>query len=848
MIRHGGNRMEFARLAGCAPEEILDFSVNLNPLGMPECAEAAYFRSAERLSEYPEPYSERLCGIAAEIWKVDPKTILFGNGSNQLLSLIPRVLKPRCARIVVPGYLEYRNVCERAGIPVTPFFLNGAFELDFEALSAASAPGDLVILGNPNNPDGGLCDPEKIRSFAESRPDLQILVDEAFIEFAGEEFSLLSRPMPPNLSLLRSMTKFYAVPGLRIGYWVGAAVAEARAFQEEWMLSAPAEAVAEALLLDRSDFAERSRTLVAGLRQRLADSLCRIPGLRLFPSRACYLLVEGERNPAEVLLKKYRIAVRSCGNYEGLNDRFFRVAVREEKENERLVAALREIFGGGPSIVLPRRKPALMLQGTASNAGKSVLTAAFCRIFLQDGFRVAPFKAQNMALNSYVTLDGGEMGRAQVVQAQACRLEPDVRMNPILLKPTGDTGSQVILRGRPVGVMRVREYYARKKTFWSDVTCSYDELCEQADVMVLEGAGSPGEVNLKSGDIVNMAMARYAEAAVLLAGDIDRGGVYASFLGTWMTLTAAERSLVLGFLVNKFRGDSSLLAPAHEYLRKRTGKEVLGVVDYLPRLNLPEEDSVNFLQGRPLPKLEKTLDVALIALGHIANFTDFDPLEREPDVSLRKVCRPEELGTPDVIIMPGSKNVPVDLRRLREEGMERVLREELDRGAWYVGVCGGLQIAGRSIADPCGLESAPGSVEGLGLLPLETVLKPEKTLRRTTGRETGGLPVSGYEIHHGETSADSDAVVTQVRDDGTPVGFGSERIFTTYLHGIFDDDRYRRAFLDRIRLSRGLPAIGKILVRCDTERVLDELADHVRSRVDMKQIYARLGLKKGGKS
>ncbi len=845
MMRHGGNRIQLARLAGCAPEEILDFSVNLNPLGIPDGVEDAYCRAVERLSEYPEPYSESLCRIAAERLGVKPEHLLFGNGSNQLLSLVPRALKSRRARIVVPGYLEYRKVCERAGLPVSPFFLDADFRLDFEALSAGSEPGDLLILGNPNNPNGALVPPEKIRSFAQEHPEIQVLVDEAFIDFVGPESSLLSGPLPPNLLLLRSLTKFYGIPGLRIGYLAGAAVPEIRALQEEWMLSVPAEAAAEAVFRARNDFAERSRSRTSYLRGVLAEELRKIRGLRVFPSDACYLLVKGEKDPSEFLLKKHRIAVRSCGNYEGLSELYFRLAVREEKEMMRLIAALREFCGEGPSILLPRRKPALMIQGTASNAGKSVLCAAFCRIFLQDGFRVMPFKAQNMALNSYVTLDGGEMGRAQVLQAQACRLEPDVRMNPILLKPSGDTGSQVIVRGKPVGSMRVREYYARKKELWKDVTRSYDELCEEADLMVLEGAGSPGEVNLKSGDIVNMAMARYAEASVLLAGDIDRGGVYASFLGTWMTLSAPERALLAGFLVNKFRGDSSLLGPAHDYLLRRTGKPVLGVIDYLPRLDLPEEDSVNFLRSRSLPKRQPTLDVALIALGHIANFTDFDPLEREPDVQLRKVFRAEELGTPDVIVMPGSKNVPEDLRRLRKDGMERALREQLERGAWYIGICGGLQMAGRVIDDPCHLEAETGSsVEGLGLLPLRTVLRPEKTLRRSSARESDGTSVSGYEIHHGETSAESDSYVTQVRDDGTPVGFGSGRIWTTYLHGIFDEDDYRRKFLDRIRCSRGLPPIGKVLVRCDTERILDELADHVRSRVNLKQIYSCLGWKR----
>lgn len=839
-MKHGGDRTALAREALCEPEEILDFSVNLNPLGAPGCVAEAYYRAFDKLNEYPSPYAEKLSARLAQKLGMKTERILFGNGSNQLLALIPFALRPKRALIAVPSYLEYRTVCERAGVPVETFRLNENFELDFDALSARLQTDDLVILGSPNNPDGALRDPAELRKLAETHPNAQILVDEAFIDFAGEDFSVLAHELPPNLSVLRSMTKFYAIPGLRLGCCIGTLAEKLREFQPEWMLSAPAEAVAEAILAEESDYAERSRELTAELRGKLAHELARIPGLHVFHSDACYLLLRG-RDPRGFLLKKHKIAIRSCGNYDGLSASFFRVAVRNEKENERLVSALRDFYGA-PAISTHKKRPALMLQGTSSNAGKSVLSAAFCRILLQDGFRVAPFKAQNMALNSFVTPDGGEMGRAQAVQAQACRMEPDVRMNPVLLKPSSDTGSQVIVRGKPIGSMRVREYYAHKKELWKDVTRAYDELSAEADVMVLEGAGSPGEINLKSGDIVNMNMARHADASVLLVGDIDRGGVYASFLGTCMTLAPAERALLAGFLVNRFRGDPSLLAPAHEYLLRCTGKPVLGVVDYLRNLALPEEDSVNFALTRPLPKLEKTLDVALIALGHIANFTDFTPLEQEPDVSLRKVFRAEEFGSPDVVIMPGSKNVAEDLRRLRAEGLDARISDALRRGAWYVGVCGGLQIAGRTIADPLGIESHTGSVQGLGLLPLDTVLHTEKTLRRTVARE-GNIPVSGYEIHHGETSAADSALVTQIREDGSPVGFGAGRICTTYLHGIFDDDIYRRAFLNRIRASLGLPELG-VLAHYEIETALDALAAHVRSRVDMNAIYARLGLRR----
>ena len=404
-----------------------------------------------------------------------------------------------------------------------------------------------------------------------------------------------------------------------------------------------------------------------------------------------------------------------------------------------------------------RTPAALMLQGTSSNAGKSVLTAAICRILLQDGVRVAPFKAQNMSLNSFVTRDGGEMGRAQVVQAQACRVEPDVRMNPILLKPNSDTGSQVIVRGKPVGNMRVGEYVGFKPQAFAAACECYDSLAEQFDAIVLEGAGSPAEVNLKHHDITNMRMARHAGAAVLVVGDIDRGGVFASFVGTLEVLAPWERRMVAGWIVNRFRGDAGLLAPALEYTQSATGRPVLGVVPYLPDLGLPQEDSVEFKSGlldAPGGNGE-AVEIAVVDLPHIANFTDFDAFRGESDVRLRIVRQASDLGQPDAVVIPGSKNTLADLDCLRRNGLaERI--EQLARGGRteVVGVCGGFQMLGREIRDPLALESANGLREGLGLLDAVTVLAAEKTLVRAAATHVpSGLEVAGYEIHHGRTDA-----------------------------------------------------------------------------------------------
>jgi cobyric acid synthase CobQ len=489
-----------------------------------------------------------------------------------------------------------------------------------------------------------------------------------------------------------------------------------------------------------------------------------------------------------------------------------------------------------------------MLQGTTSNAGKSVLATAFARILLQDGVRVAPFKAQNMSLNSFVTRDGGEMGRAQVVQARACRLDPDVRMNPVLLKPSSDTGSQVIVLGRPVGQMNVRAYTRFKKSLVATVRQTYDELAAEYDAMILEGAGSPAEINLKSHDIVNMSMAHHAHAAVLLAGDIDRGGVYAHFLGTMACLDAAERRWVKGFLVNRFRGDARLLKPAHAFVWRRTRRPVVGVVPYLPDLNLPEEDSVSFKCGDAgsVARRHDAVDVAVIDLPHISNFTDFDALRIEPDVRLRFVRSAAALGTPDAIIVPGSKNVPGDLRALRSSGIAAEVERCARNHRHIVGICGGFQMLGREIADPHRLESSDGaSLPGLCLLDVRTILERDKTLARTEGVDTtSGASIHGYEIHHGRTTLGRGLTVWATTRRGKPMisGTSDGRVWGTYVHGLFDADEFRRGFIDRLRVARGLAPLGAVAARYDIEPAIDRLADTVRAAVDMRRIYAWMGL------
>lgn len=507
--------------------------------------------------------------------------------------------------------------------------------------------------------------------------------------------------------------------------------------------------------------------------------------------------------------------------------------------------------------------PAIMIQGTCSNAGKSLLTAGLCRVFADAGLRPAPFKAQNMALNSFVTADGEELGRAQALQALACGLPPDIRMNPVLLKPCSDTGSQVIVMGRPVGHMRVSEYIRYKEQAFASVSRAYDSLAAEAGVMVLEGAGSPAEINLQAHDIVNMRMAHYARAPVLLAGDIDRGGVFAALVGTMALLPEADQRQVAGFILNKFRGDASLLTPALESISARTGKPFVGVVPWLPDLGLPEEDSVNFkLHVNTTTDArgdtpQAPVDIVLLDLPHISNATDIDPLRIEPDVRVRVVSRVEVLGQPDAIILPGSKSTLTDLRALRDSGMAEAVCAAHRRpgGPMVVGICGGLQMLGLEVHDPHSVEStAPDPLPALGLLPLITVMGQDKILRRTQALHCGaGEQVRGYEIHHGHTStaAGQEELVRPCLLDAQGQAIGWERlpapnektnpVWGTYLHGIFDEDGFRRAFVDTLRSRKNLPPLGR-LTAYTLEPALDRLAQCLREHLDMERIFQVLRL------
>ncbi|MDY3004482.1 MAG: cobyric acid synthase [Christensenella hongkongensis] len=474
---------------------------------------------------------------------------------------------------------------------------------------------------------------------------------------------------------------------------------------------------------------------------------------------------------------------------------------------------------------------AIMIQGTTSNAGKSLLCAGLCRIFKQDGYTVAPFKSQNMALNSYITQDGLEMGRAQVMQAEAAGVPPDVRMNPVLLKPTSDEGSQVIVNGEVRGNMGAREYFAHKTELIPDIMRAYDSLSQEYDIIVIEGAGSPAEINLKSQDIVNMGMAKLAKAPVLIVGDIDRGGVFAALAGTMLLLEEDEKKLVKGTVINKFRGDPSILEPGLRQLEQIVRVPVAGVIPYL-HIDVDDEDSLtDRFERKPQNAL---IDIAVIRFPRISNFTDFNPLEYMDGVGVRYVGSVGELGRPDFVILPGTKNTMADLVWLRESGLEASLLKYAAEGFPVLGVCGGYQMLGVCLADPYGVEHG-GKMAGMGLLSGETVFAKQKTRTRATGLlpKVGGIfsGLSGreydaYEIHMGETTNNL-AVVNE------------GNVYGTYLHGIFDKEDVCKAVVDALLRAKGLSTdnVQAFDLAEYKNSQYDILAHEMRKALDMDYIY-----------
>lgn len=481
---------------------------------------------------------------------------------------------------------------------------------------------------------------------------------------------------------------------------------------------------------------------------------------------------------------------------------------------------------------------AIMIQGTMSNVGKSYVTAGLLRVFMQDGLKAAPFKSQNMALNSFVTNEGLEMGRAQVMQAEAAGIEPSADMNPILLKPTTDVGSQVIVNGKAIGNMRAVDYFKHKQSLIPQIMLAYNRLSEKYDVIVIEGAGSPAEINLKKNDIVNMGMAQMAKSPVLLVGDIDRGGVFAQLTGTYMLLEENEKKYIKGFVMNKFRGDKTILEPGIKMLEDICPVPVTGVLPYTP-LDIDDEDSLSDRLGKKQTD-EKNIFICVIKLPRISNFTDFNMLDSVDGCEVRYVDNGKELWDADCIIIPGTKNTIADMEWLKERKLDRMIRLMNNEGCPVVGICGGFQMLGRKITDDMGVEGEIKNINGLGLIDAETVMQSEKTCingSKTLDGISGlfsvlnGSMAKGYEIHAGVTKVGDKEVIC----------IGKNNVFGTYLHGLFDKKEFLNKFLNVLSAETGKKISADFSYETVKEREYDKLADMVRENMDMQAVYRILG-------
>ncbi|PYI57505.1 cobyric acid synthase [Paenibacillus flagellatus] len=889
---HGGDLTTAETLYGRPAGGFLDFSSNMNPFGPPDAVGRLLAERWRELARYPDPAVRGLRRAIAAAYGIPEESVLVGNGAAELIDLSVRVLAPRSVALARPSFSEYEEAVRKIGGDVVdvPLSAEDGFALREETLREAAARADLLVLGHPNNPTGRLADRELLLRLV--RDNVRLVVDEAFVDFVPDEgrVSLIRHAAETDgLYVIRSMTKFYAVPGVRLGFMVARpeAIRKLAELQVPWSVNAIAQWIGQAAFGETA-YADRTRLWLAEERPWLTERLLEL-GLRVFESDVNFLLVS---IPASIGLDvktlqrrmgEAGVLIRDASLFPGLDESYFRLAIRLRAENETMLAKLRQAMTGevrsakapeegtdagvrdhsgnaaDSEDAAPALAPTIMFQGTSSDAGKSILTTALCRILLQDGRRVAPFKSQNMSLNSYVTPDGKEIGRAQGMQADACRIAATTDMNPILLKPKKDMVSQVVVHGKPL-----RDYDARsyRETYLGEaeqiVKDALARLRSRYDVVVIEGAGSPAEINLKDRDIVNMRLAGWADAPVVLIADIDRGGVFASLVGTLDILTPEERDRVKGFVINKFRGDVSLLKPGLDWLERRTGKPVLGVIPYLPELGLEDEDSASLdaKKGTGAPKRDGQVDIAILRLPRLSNFTDFDPLFEEPDVHARYVSSLSEWGEPDAVIIPGSKNTVDDLTYLRSTGLEASVRRYVAGGGRLLGICAGYQMLGRRLLDPDRIESDTEELPGIGLFPSVTTFTPDKRTELVTGvaewPEVGTLAVEGYEIHMGRTTFvepvarpfsirvhDAPDEPASYHEDGAVSPDG--KVWGTYMHGILHNDGLRRAWINRIRADKGwAPLPGELKFRSRREAAFDRLADHVRSHLDMERIYVMI--------
>ena len=840
---HGGR---LSQAKECFGDQIfLDFSVNTNAFWHPPAALAAVPLS-DAIMRYPEADANSVCRLLADVYDVRAEYLLATAGAIEGLYLAVRLFPKKRALIFAPSFADYSRACLSAGLEIKTFSLFPD-PPDTEQFVQWALSVDVVILGNPNNPTGRLFTNLLEVVLHPKLSHLHWIIDEAFIEFVAEpdrHSLLLKIERLPNALVLRALTKSWSVPGLRLGFLATANLswmAQLRAMQPPWPFCGVAEAWAHSHLNKPTLAAvHESLRALTPERERFSTALSALPGLFPLASDANFLLVEtrglNARDLADALGRR-GILIRECVGFLELEpERYFRLAVRTTLENDRLIDSLHS-FSKVPCFPRKQHKKkqmrAISVLGTSSNSGKSWVATALCAWLRRRGVRVAPFKAQNMSNNSAVAFDGGEIGRAQAVQAEACGLPPSVRMNPILLKPSGTSGSQLVVLGRAQGHIRASAYYEAIESLRPVVTESLSYWEERCDALILEGAGSPVELNLMQRDLVNLWPVRHLDGRWLLVADIERGGVFAQVAGTWGLLQGCDRQRCAGLIVNKFRGDLSLFADAKRHFAPHFGAPFFGTLPYVAHLQPENEDS---LSDEPVANIQGE-PIHWIKFPYLSNSQDADPWQLDEGVHVEWVCHPASLANARIVVLPGSKNTLADLTWLRSSGLADAVLAAHQRGALIIGICGGYQMLGQYLSDNEGIAGERGEMLGLGLLPVETLFFEEKQLGTVKVRFEDEV-WEAYEIHMGRTTVSRGvSPLLTVLEEGAEraEGVRHNEVWGTYLHGVFESARMRLAATQSAGLlgHRASP----VPFRAQRETLYNGMADLIEEHLNLEDLW-----------